>query len=210
MNLPLDTDKLPNRPQRANGIARYKVLVEATEQLLNEEGPGGVTIKAIAEQSGIPMASVYHFFPSPAAACVALAEKHLDQLLNLALKSSTKKVSNEDSHQGIMRTTVSYYNRHPAARHLILGSEYNSQIRHADLAANTKIALIIAETLPPLPEGRVELDIHLITKTAIRISDAIWSLSVVETGKITKAYAREAERAVDAYLTAIFTDPSHT
>ena len=195
----------PKRPQRANGVSRFNALVEATEQLLNEVGSSGVTIQAVAKRAGVPMASVYHFFPSPVAACVAVAEKHLNCLLDLVRQASleTTSLENHVSHLEVMRATVAYYNQHPAARELILGSDYNTQIRHADLAANNSIALTIASSLSDSTHRNSALDLHLVGRTCVNICDAIWSLSVAETGKITAGHAREAERAITAYLSAV-------
>jgi AcrR family transcriptional regulator len=66
----------PRKPERANGRLRYEALLDAAEHLLQREGPAALTIKRLAQEAGVPMASVYHFFPGPAAVPVGLAERY--------------------------------------------------------------------------------------------------------------------------------------
>lgn len=51
--------------------ARYTadVLLDAAAELLAAEGPGAVTMSAVARSTGAPSGSVYHRFPTRAALC---------------------------------------------------------------------------------------------------------------------------------------------
>lgn len=201
----MDQTNAPRKPQRANGVKKYNYLVDTVDSLLVEAGVNAITIQAIAERAKVPMASVYHFFPSPIAACLALAERHLSEIQRIISDISRTKnsVNPDELTLNSMRATVKYYKKNPTAALLILGSEYNAQIRHSDIAAARAIAAVLSETMVNDHKQIASKNLFTTTNIGVRISDGIWSLSVANHGEITKEYEREAERAVLAYLHAV-------
>jgi AcrR family transcriptional regulator len=194
----------PRKPQRANGRARYELLVAATEQLLEEHGLEALTIQRIAKAAAVPMASVYHFFPSPAAACIAVAESYLEGFARNVSEPIGRSSGADwrDVIDLLMRRTVEFYRQHPYAQRLILGSDFSWQIRQADLGNNREmaktIALIIAEQFPQHSASAVEGSVM----TAISIGDAVLALSVAEHEVITRQFADDAVLAICSYLEA--------
>src|SRR5690349_25143789 len=70
--------------------ARYTVdvLLDAAANLLASDGPGAVTMSAVARTTGAPSGSVYHRFPTRAALCGELwarTEERLQDALLAAL-----------------------------------------------------------------------------------------------------------------------------
>ena len=61
----LETSTLvPREPQQARGKARYEILLDAAESILAEQNGSEVTLLAAASRASVPLASVYHYFPS--------------------------------------------------------------------------------------------------------------------------------------------------
>jgi len=102
-----------------------------------------------------------------------------------------------------MRAPANYYRKNPTAALLILGAEYNAQIRQSDIAAARAIAAGLSETMVNDHKQIATKSLFTTVNIAVRISDGIWSLSVANHGKITKEYERGAERAVLASLHAV-------
>jgi len=202
----LSAPATPRRPSRSNGVERYHMLTAAAKRLMEKVGSEAVTIKAIAEEAGVPMASVYHFFPTPTAACVAVSETYLAEIAELIGRSVPKR-SADDVNAFIvvlMRRMVNWYRRNPTAMKLMLGSDYRWNIRLADLENNRGMAASIASRIARRFALREDGRHARILNTAISIGDAVWSLSMAEDGAITPYYAGEAERAVTAYLDTAF------
>lgn len=59
---------------------RVDQLLAAAEALIVAHGFDGLKMRELARSAGLPIASVYHYFPSNAAVLRALAEKHLNEL----------------------------------------------------------------------------------------------------------------------------------
>jgi AcrR family transcriptional regulator len=205
----------PRRPVRANGRRRFESLLDAAERVLQSGGTAPLTIRNIAREAGVPMASVYHFLPHPSAVSVALSERYLE---GLEARICAPIARNSTRHWAriiaiLIRRGVGFYRDHPYAQQLILGSDHSWTIRRADLANNRRIADAIATFLAgkfPQVEQQCLLDAVV---TGITIADAVFALSIAEHGRITDRLARESWCAVCGYLAARFRrappPPSH-
>jgi AcrR family transcriptional regulator len=196
----------PRKPERENGKRRYAVLLAASEKLLERDGLAALTIQNIAREAGVPMASVYHFFPSPMAACVAVAETYLDGFA-ANIQRDIAGIESLNWREIIIilkQRTVEYYRAHPYAQRIILGSEVSWHIRQADLANNRMMAQMVCDLIIDQFPGTDEKALLNAIAVGISIGDAIWSLSISEHDVITKQYAEEAVIAECAYLSAKF------
>lgn len=201
---PLPETALPRRPERANGRRRYEMLVSAAQRLLERDGIAALTIQQIAREARVPMASVYHFFPSPAAACVAVAEAYLQGFSEIVARPIARvtEMTWREVIATLMRRAFDHYRAHPYAQHLILGSEYSWQIRQADVRNNRALARAVGALIRakvPAVDDQVLVEALVV---GIHIQDAIWSLSVVEHGAVTRQAMDEAVLAACGYLEA--------
>lgn len=64
------------KPQRARGQQRVSTILDAAEQLFGEAGYEATTTNAIAARAGIPIGSVYQFFPNKEAILHAVAGRY--------------------------------------------------------------------------------------------------------------------------------------
>jgi AcrR family transcriptional regulator len=209
--LALDTNYAqPRKPERANGKLRYDALLRAAESLLEDGGAAHLTIQKLAKMAKVPMASVYHFFPSPEAVSVALAETYFAGFANLVQQPvlGRENLSWQDIVAIFMARTVTFYRDHRYAQTLVLGSDQGWHIRRADLENNRVIGeaifVQICDKFPPSSHHQLRAAIII----GISIGDAVLSLSVAQHDTITPHFADEARIAVVAYLTMKFEPPS--
>jgi AcrR family transcriptional regulator len=196
----------PRKPQRANGKQRYEMLLDAAERLLLRAGPTGLTIQKLAHEAGVPMPSVYHFFPGPVAVSIGLSERYLAGLSD-AIGQPVPDVGAmawQDIVATLMSRAVTYYSAHPYAQRLILGSDHSVQIRQSDLANNRLLAAFVADLIgskfPHVAPGAL-LEAIIV---GITIGDAILTLSILEQGQVTPASGQEAVTAICGYMSAKF------
>jgi AcrR family transcriptional regulator len=196
----------PRKPERQNGKKRYAVLLAAAEKLLERDGLEALTIQNIAREAGVPMASVYHFFPSPVAACIAVAETYLAGFaVNIRREIPNIGELNWREIIAILKQrTVKYYRAHPYAQRILLGSEISWHIRQVDLANNKMLAELVYDLVADQFPGAEKQALLNAIAIAISIGDAVWSLSICEHEVITKQYAEDAVLAECAYIAAKF------
>jgi AcrR family transcriptional regulator len=67
---------LRNVPIQARSRQRLRRVLDAADQVLAEQGPGAFTTTRIAQAAGIPVGSVYRYFPDKEAIIEALAVRY--------------------------------------------------------------------------------------------------------------------------------------
>ncbi len=74
-------DIKPRRlPSQARGKLRVDALLDAAAHVFDEVGYDAATTNAIAARAGIPIGSLYQFFPNKSALFNALAARYLDEV----------------------------------------------------------------------------------------------------------------------------------
>ena len=66
--------------QQSRSRERVEILLEAAEGLLTEVGLDGLKMRELARRAALPIASVYHYFPSSSAVARAVAIRHMENL----------------------------------------------------------------------------------------------------------------------------------
>lgn len=191
----------PRAPSRGNGVLKYAALVDATEVLLREKSAQSIGLYQIAEQAGVPPASVYHFFPTKEAAFLALAQRYLEgfwQLSQLPVEPSALK-----SWQTLMawdfRKAMQYYNANPPALKLFLGGFGGEEVRQADREYNERSARALVKRLGLAFHMPFVRDADKRFHIVLQIYDAILQISYLRKGRISEDYLEEAVVACTAY-----------
>ena len=198
----------PRWPSRIDSRPRFKALLDALEALLDEFGPSEVSVQMIAEKAGMPPASVYHFFPSSDAACVALATTYLGEFV--AQARTPLAVDPYGGWQdGIRRRAEvarAHYLANTACMRLLLGSDMPRDIQTLDASNVAEMGKGFADDIRRqfiVPEfDRFD---YMVTN-AIEISDAFWRMSYCRHQTITDEAFEESVRAVIAYMRTYLPD----
>jgi len=189
------------QPQRRPGQLRFQKLLDALDTLLRDNNVQEVGLYQIAEQAGVPSASVYHFFPSKEAAFMALATVHHQALQDISRKLLPARPS---SWQELCRKKVNaaahYHNEHPAALRLFLGANISVEIKTADTSQYLRLAEARAEMLDRYFHMPFVADWHRRLSTYFAIIDGVFALSYAQHGAILEDYVAEAQQAGIAYL----------
>jgi AcrR family transcriptional regulator len=77
------TSAMRRKPQQNRSKERVNQILDVTEQMLIEVGNKDLTTRAIAVRCGIPVGSLYQFFPDKDAIILALAERYNKQITDL-------------------------------------------------------------------------------------------------------------------------------
>lgn len=71
------------QPKQARAKATYDAVLQATAQLLVEEGADGITTNRVAKKAGVSIGSLYQYFPNKEALFVALLQGHIEKMLGI-------------------------------------------------------------------------------------------------------------------------------
>lgn len=67
-------------PTQARAKAKIQRVLDATQAILNRDGPAALTTPAIAVESGVSVGSIYQYFPNKEAIVLALYEARLAEI----------------------------------------------------------------------------------------------------------------------------------
>ncbi len=99
-----------SRGQQARSRERVDQMLEAAEALVTAQGLDGLKMRELARSAGLPIASIYHYFPSNVAVLRALAEKHLVELQSVIVaameRHMTAELESEDAPDAIGRVVI--------------------------------------------------------------------------------------------------------
>ncbi len=192
----------PRWPSRADSKARFQLLMQAVETLLQQCGPSEITIQMIADAAHMPTATVYHFFPSADAAMFAQARAYIERFEKLSAEPTPPH--DRRSWQGSWRVGAQrgrdLYMANVACMRLLLGPDVPRDIQTYDSDFNVRLGRAIAGQfhdyfVTPDIEG-----LEAICTNAVEISDTFWRMSFERHATIPDAFFEESMRAVVGYL----------
>lgn len=196
-----DPKTVARHPVRKGGRLRFNQLLDALDRLLAADGEQQPTLQMIATEAGVPVSSVYHFFPSAEAANVALAERYHAGFAEIATTSPEQRPSSwQDIVRGRIRASAAYYNAHPVAMNLFFGTAVTRQIKEMDIDNTLRLARSRAEVIARHFHVSDFQNWEERFATAIAIVDGVFNLSFGRTGCITPEYQQDACVAAVAYL----------
>lgn len=189
------------KPVRKSARERYDLLLDATDRVLADPANEDVSLAQIATVAGIPLASVYHFFPNRNAAFVALAQRFHAELRYIASQPHpTAPQSWQEMVAMNQRRAAAYLNERPAALRLFMGAGVSVQVRNTDMLGNAALTRMRVDQFQQLFDMPRVPDLELRLAVALAVSEGVWALSYSSHGRITEAFIEESVRAAVSYL----------
>lgn len=189
------------RPQRKRGVLRFEHLLDATATLLIKRPESDISLALVAQKAGVPLPSIYHFFPNKDAILVALAQRYhsqLDQMARVPLDPPPRRWQDIIARRQTMG--VAFLNAHPSALRLFMGAGVSAEVRTLDLEGNTALAALRAAEFRRCFDCRGIPDLEHRLAISIGIMDGVWAISWSQHRKITDDYLSESIRASVSYL----------
>ncbi|WP_051558855.1 TetR/AcrR family transcriptional regulator [Allorhizobium undicola] len=159
MNRPKDKSRIETRkePKQKRSITRFHSILGSAESLIAEHGVVQMKMTDVAAHAGVPVGSVYQFFPEKAAILKAL----LDQRL-LALKQDiTNGLMNIRDQQDARQRVVNFidhaaamHQTHPIYRELWAGMSLDPELRSLQFRAHDELGGLALRYLEPFISTR--------------------------------------------------------
>lgn len=170
------------KPSQVRSRDRVERILDATAALLSEMPVEKITTAAIAHKAGVPIGSVYQYFPNKLAVLAQLARRVMEQvdLKTASLIAEDFGVLPWD--QAIDRAidaTMEGYASQPGYMQLLLSIRPTPEFGAITDESNERVAAMLA-LHPALQELIPAERIQLVTRSAIRAVNSLqdWALSV--------------------------------
>ena len=206
------TDQLTPRrkPSQERSRDRVERILDATAELLVDTPIDKITTAAIAETAGVPIGSVYQYFPNKLAVLAELARRVMEQVDVKTASLITEDFGVLPWDQAIDRAidaTMEGYAGQPGYLQLLLSIRPTPEFRAITDESNERVAAMLA--FHPALQAVIPPDrIQLVTRAAIQAVNALqdWALSE-DDPDLTIRIIAEMKTLLKGYL-AVYMDDS--
>ncbi|MDI7863481.1 TetR family transcriptional regulator [Rhizobiaceae bacterium n13] len=155
-SMPQERTVLRRQPKQERSRERVDEILKVTMQLIGEKGIDAVTMKAVADRSGGPIASIYQYFPNKSAIISTLYERYSMNLRALLQESLGNIRSVDDVMLAVDDILGKYYaliQADPSIRDLLNAIEADKTLQHMDIVeTRLQAAMFTAATVAFIPE----------------------------------------------------------
>ncbi len=202
MTAELETRLMRRAPMQRRSTERVDLMLDVCATLLDRVGYESLTTKAIAEQAGISIGSVYQYFPDKKSMVRSLAVRYLEeflQRLDQAL-SGTPLREWRQLVDGMLRVYADMLDASPGFRAIRIGPAHDPYIMQPD----EDNATVIAAGTRELFRGQVDLPdeprVERILVVALTMGDALLQLAYRRDPTGDKEILAELTSVVTRYL----------
>lgn len=156
-------------PQQKRSQARVEAILAATRRLVGSRGNDAVSMREIAADAGVPVSSVYQYFPDKNALLEALLRRYLDQMQLVMLRELAPVDSLEQFIDAVPRLLDGLYalfEEEPELAPIWSCIKANSVLREIDMEDTRQTAMLLgglaARFLPAAdPEELSDVALHV-------------------------------------------------
>jgi AcrR family transcriptional regulator len=141
--------RLRHVPTQARSRKRLRKVLDAADELLMSEGAEGFTTARVAGRAGIPVGSVYHYFPDKQAIVEALALRYWSDFEDLvqAVAETDERYPLEDPAGAVLEALAAGFRARPGFLALWYGGLRSERVREVTRPTRSAIADSIARIL---------------------------------------------------------------
>jgi len=188
-----------HEPQQARSRARFNHILSTAEVLFAEHGYEAVTTNQIADQSGVAIGSVYHFFPDKEAILGALVDRYATDLQSLFPAAMTTQPDLESVAAMVIDRVIAFEQRHAAFSHFLYVLDMGKYGHIVGVIHRTVIAAIEQVVQQVYPNMPTALCLRYAT-VSFHLVKGLLPLLVTEQDAVTMRL--EIQTALRAYLRA--------
>jgi AcrR family transcriptional regulator len=195
---------LRNPPVQARSRERLQRVLDAAEQVLAEEGAAALTTTRIAAVAGVPVASVYRFFPDREAIAEALALRYWSEFGDAVetLAEAMERRPLRDPVATMVDALAESFRSKPGFTALWFGGLRTERLRDATRPSRARFALY-AERILAVGYPRADADLRRATaRMLVLTGDALLREAFRVDPRGDAALLEETKFVLGAYLDA--------
>lgn len=188
------------------GMERRKQILLTTRALLKDCDLAEITLADVAKESGVPVSSIYHFYPSILEIYRSLVDVFREELAgflvsHFQIAGQSLKIDSWQQLVGyLIDGTAQFYRDNYEFQQLILSGKAPAMVKQLDRENDSVLAELMSEafntyfSLPDMP------NLPDVVFNAVEMVDLFFSLSVYRNHCISDDGVEESKRAVSSYL----------
>ncbi|MBP1843180.1 AcrR family transcriptional regulator [Rhizobium petrolearium] len=166
----------PRQPQQKRSRERVERILAAAKELIARGGSDTMKMGELAERAGVPIGSLYQFFPDKSSVVRTLAERYNEEgraCIREAIEPVGDAAALSEAFKGLIDTYYGLFLAEPVMRDIWSGTQTDKTLQDVDLTDAKENGAIVAAALRHIhpdadPEGllnRAMLVMYLGTST---------------------------------------------
>ena len=167
--------RMRREPQQERSRARVRQILVAADEVLAADGFESLTVRRIAQAAGVPVGSIYQFFPDKAAVIDALARTYIEEF-GAAIDELTAAAQGavwQDPVRTLVDAFAQMYRSRPGYVALWAGRHLSPQLAEVDEANNAAIADGVRQVLIAQTGLADSAGLARISRIAVVVADAL-------------------------------------
>jgi len=199
------TGRVRREPRQARSRARVAQILAAADSILSVEGFEALTVRRIAQEAGVPVGSIYQFFPDKAAVVDALAHGYIGEF-DTAIAALVASAEGEDPAGWsdpvgrLVEEFAGLYRSRPGYVALWSGRHLSPELARADDANNLAIAHGVRRILVARGILRDGVELERNAQVAVRVADALLQFAFSAAPGGDEAVLQELKVLLRLYL----------
>ncbi|GGT01576.1 TetR family transcriptional regulator [Streptomyces tanashiensis] len=193
--------RVRREPRQARSRARVEAILGAADRLLSQEGYEALTMRRIAEDAGVPVGSIYQFYPDKGAVVDALGRRYLEGFGSAIDELVERAVEGELT--DLVGTMVDVYSElfrsQPGGMALWAGRHLSPELARADEASNALIAEGLRRIVEHLTGGPGGEPVRRATRMVVWAANAVLHEVFKGDGEPDLETVDELKRMLDCY-----------
>lgn len=196
-----------HRPVQERGRERFELILRTGREQLADVGVDGFTFEGVAAAAGIPIGSIYQFFPNKHALICELSEQDTAALADQLAKAA-EQFPSDDWQADVDRLIdqlANMWRSEPGRRHVWLAMQSTGATRSLAAEQTRRVTAQIVPLVAWLfPEGSTRR-VQTVADVVVQMCYSLLHFSVHDD-RPHPAAVRELKRALRSYLRAVALD----
>jgi len=198
---------LRREPQQARSRARVARILSAADAILSSDGVDALTVRRIAARAGVPVGSLYQFFPDKGAVIDALARAYITDF-DAAIEGLVASAERDDEDWSdpvgrMVDAFAALYRSRPGYVALWTGRHLSPELARADEANNQLIAAGVRQILVRRAGVTSGPGLDLAAQVAVRTADALLQYAFARSPSGDEAVLDELKQLLRLYLASL-------
>jgi AcrR family transcriptional regulator len=196
------------QPKQARSQERVKQILNVAEQMFIAEGYNATTTNAIAARAGVPIGSLYQFFPDKGSIVQALAVRYveaLQQRFNALHCVETRQMSLSSYVDHVINAIEQFFNDYPGYHAIFMqAQDAISELEAIESDADSQLIQDWATILSEYYPGRESADYKTIAFMLVKAIGTLLWLSLSQDSISRQRLVEETKRLILSYLQSYF------
>ena len=196
---------LRREPNQRRSRERVERILAAASALIAEKGSDAMRMGEVAAKAGVPIGSLYQYFPDKAAIILRLAERYNAAgraCIAAALATPRSMKELRAAFMGLIDTYYALFLAEPVMRDIWSGTQADKALREIELADSRANGAILAEALARLRPAADRAALATSAFLIMQLGEATMRLAIsvkrAEGDALVAAYKRLVDRELGA------------